>query len=91
MKAMIDNMLRRLDEWELARLKPMVEELADDVAMLDETTRQRLEDFDREATLLRDHFKARLQIDAIEAKRRLAAKQHRVGVLERALMKESRA
>lgn len=81
----IDNLMRRIERWEFNRLAPQVAELEDAVAMLDETARRRLEDYDREAKLMRDHYKARLQIDAIETARKLAAKQHRLGVLERNL------
>lgn len=85
MKDWIDNLMRRIELWELKRLAPQVEQMADAVAMLDDTARRRLDDYDREAKLLRDHYKARLQIDAIETARKLAAKQHRLSVLERSL------
>ncbi len=88
----IERMLTRLARWELSRLMQQAMVLEAEVAGQPATAKMRMEEHDAEAKLLRDHFEARLKIDAIEAERRLAAKRHRIGVLRRELgMQEARA
>lgn len=85
----IDTILMWLHVREAEILGPQVDRMTNEVRQLDQTAAQRLAAFDAEAKLHRDHFKARLEIDAIELKRNLAAKQHRLAVLCRELSKEA--
>lgn len=96
MKQWFINLARRLDNWEasfgknvdrfeLRQVNVHYEELADEVAILDDTQGRRLEAYDREAALKRDNFVAGLQIERIKKKHELAALTHRKAVLESAL------
>lgn len=83
MKNFITRLVRFFIDLETRNLAPLVAKLRREVANLDTTERERLEAFDAEAKLHRDHFIARIQIDRINLKRTLAAKTHRLFILEK--------
>lgn len=78
----IDRVQMRLAQWELRRLAPQLAHLEHQVANMPATTAKKMAAHDAEAQLRRDHYKARLQIDNIEAGRELAAVRHRVEQLQ---------
>lgn len=83
--------LQRLAQFELDTLEPEVSRLQDRVANLNREQNERLAAYDAEAKVQRDHFLAKLQIDAITTRRDLAAKQHRLEVLRRSVVEGVKA
>lgn len=85
MNDLIDRVIAWIDNRERIALAPQIERLEQIVGSLDSITADRLADYDAEARLNRDHFKARIEIDNIKTRRELAQKSYRMSLLTRSV------
>ena len=85
MSDLIDRVIAWIDNRERMALAPQIERLEREMANINQITADRLAAYDAEATLQRDHFRARIEIDNIKTRRELAQKSYRMSLLTRSV------